>query len=445
MKIKSKLVIIILAILVLLGIFAVLSLNSNENNDVPLVDNTVNNSGIEIMNIKSVLKYYSVLGIDDSYKLELVDDIWNVVDRRNVKLDQGLTASVIRTAKFLSADSLVAENVSDLALYGLDNPSLTIVITDTENVVNKINFGKQTGTKSGYYTNVNDEDDVYIVSTVIYDTLNAGLSSIRNKTLVSIVGDVTGISIKNKESAYTILRKTTENVNANVLTEWEMVTPYLKDVNQDIFDEYVINSLDFTISEFVDDNPSDYSKYGLKNPEYYITINTVSETHNILLGNDKDANSIYIKMAGEPNVYTISKDLVEYRNYTPVYLLESYVFIRKIISTDNIVFNDGENYILKNNGSDFYVNDKKVEETSFRGTYADIVSPLISGETRGANVGKELCRFTFNYNTNTPSETVVYYEYGDMYAAASVNGDIDFYVKRSYVDNMISSVKKLAE
>lgn len=445
MKIKSKLVIIVLAILVLLCIFAILSLNSNEHNGETLVENTENEDAIKIMDVDSDLSSFSVVGINDSYTLEFADGLWNVADSFNVVLDQGLTSSVIRTAKILYADSLVGENISDLSLYGLDKPSLTIVMTDTENVINKINFGKQTGTKSGYYANINNENNIYIVSTDIYNTLNGGLSSIRNKILVDISEDVIGITIKNEKSAYTIQRKTAENVNANSLTEWEMVTPYLKDVNQDIFEENIIKSLDFTISEFVDDNPSDYSKYGLKKPKYYITVNTISKTYNILLGNDKDANSIYIKMAEEPNVYTISKNLVEYRDYTPVYLLESYVFIRKIICTDSIVFNNGENYTLKINDSDFYVNDKKVDETSFRSTFADIVSPLISGETDGDKVGRELCRFTFNYNTNTPSETVVYYEYGDMYAAASVNGNIDFYVKRSYVDNMIASVKKLAE
>lgn len=445
MRIKSKLVIIVLAILVLLGVFVALSINSNDLNDGTSVENNENDTGIEIMNVESDLQTFSVYGIDESYKLDYTEGIWNVADSFNVKLNQGLVASVTRTAKFLYADSLVAENISDLSIYGMDNPSLTIVMTDTENNVNKISFGIQTGTKSGYYTTVNDEDDIYIVSTDIYNSLNGGLSSIRNKTIVNLTEEVTGITINNEKSAFTIQTKTSENVNANDLTDWEMVTPYLKDVNQSIFEEKIINILNFTISEFVDDNPSDYSKYGLENPKYFITINTASETYNVLLGNDKDAGSIYMKMADEPNVYAISKDLVEYRDYTPVYLLESYVFIRKIIATDNIVFNVGENYVLKVNDPDFYVNDKKVDETLFRSTFETIISPVISGEADASRVGKELCRFTFNYNTNTPAETVVYYEYGDMYAAASVNGDIDFYVKRSFVDNMINAVKKLAE
>jgi len=164
-----------------------------------------------------------------------------------------------------------------------------------------------------------------------------------------------------------------------------------------------------------------------------------------LLGNDKDGSSVYIKTDNEPNVYSISKEKVKYRDFEPVYLLDSYVFIKKLISVDNVVFNAGETYVLKTSDADFYINNKRVEEALFRSAYESIITPLVSGEVNGGTVGKELCRFTFNYNTNTPSETVVYYEYGNMYAAASVNGNVDFYVKRSYVDNMINAVKKLAE
>ena len=43
-------------------------------------------------------------------------------------------------------------------------------------------------------------------------------------------------------------------------------------------------SKDFTIYDFVDDNPSDYSKYGLDNPKYKISL-TTNRTWNIHLGN----------------------------------------------------------------------------------------------------------------------------------------------------------------
>lgn len=443
MRIKSKLVIMFAVILILSGLLMYLSFNSNKPSK-EIVDSG-ELDGVKILNIENDLISFSVNGAHTNYELVYVNGVWTASNTKNVKLNQSAVKSVVSYAKNLYAESLVAENSADLSAFGLDVPALVVSMTDTENNVIKVNFGMQTGTGSGYYTTINDQDDVYIVSSDVYDEFNGGLSMFRNRTIVNIEGDVNEVTIINDTSNFTIRTKTTENVNANNMTRWEMVTPYLMDVNQSIFEGKVINAFDFTISEFVDDNPSDYGEYGLDNPRYKIIIKTSSNYYEALLGNDKDGSLIYIKFNNEPNVYAIKKDIIKYKDYTPFYLLDGYVFIRKIIAVDSIVFVSDKTYNLKINDPYFYVNEKEVDETLFRNTYQDIISPKISGEVDSAKVGKELCRFTFNYNTNTPSETVVYYEYGDMYAAASVNGNIDFYVKRSYVDNMIESVKILAE
>ena len=93
---------------------------------------------------------------------------------------------------------------------------------------------------------------------------------------------------------------------------------------------------------------------------------------------------------------------------------------------------------------DYYIDGKNVDENDFKDTYKKIILPVILGEVKDA-IGTEICSFTFNFNTDTPSETLVFYEYGELYAAAKVNGKTEFYVKRSSVDDMIKSINKLAE
>ena len=86
----------------------------------------------------------------------------------------------------------------------------------------------------------------------------------------------------------------------------------------------------------------------------------------------------------------------------------------------------------------------EANEEKFRDMYNKIILPSILGEVNG-NIGTEMCSFQFSYNTGTPSETLVFYEYGELYAAAKVNGRVDFYVKRSSVNDMMSAINKLAE
>ena len=103
-----------------------------------------------------------------------------------------------------------------------------------------------------------------------------------------------------------------------------------------------------------------------------------------------------------------------------------------------------ETHTLKAVEPTFYVDGKKVNETAFRDAYTKIISPTILGEVSG-NVGTQLCSLTFNYNTDTSSETIVFYEYRDLYAAVAIDGRTQFYVNRSSVKDMMNAINKLSE
>lgn len=443
MKIRTNILVIVLVILVLLAAILALSLSSeNEPGNVAQPETVTT---VEVLNIASYVQNYSVTTPDSYYKIVMEEGYWNVENIENIKLDQAVVNTMISKVRNLCADSIVEENAANLAKYGLDNPSVVVEVNDEDNNTYNIHFGAQTSTKSGYYATLNDENDVYIVSTADYNMLCSGVNSLRNKQVVAISEDVYSVYIKNPKTSIAIQPKMTADPNSNNLSAWEMIEPYHKDVNEYIFEEKVLNSFDFTVDEFVDDNPTDYSAYGLDNPKYAIIINTTRHSYKILLGKEKDGTFIYMKTSDKPNVYAISKEKVAYRDFTPVYLLDSLVFSRNLISVESIVFNSDSLYTLKPDGTKFYLNNKKVDEDLFRETFLTLISSTIAGEADGRKVGKELCNFTFNYNTNTPSETVAFYEYGDMYAAAKVNGETEFYVKRSFVNNMINSVKRLAE
>ena len=281
--------------------------------------------------------------------------------------------------------------------------------------------------------------------------LCGGLNSFRNRSLITVNSDdLYSITIANKGNIVTVRPKLTNNINAHSSTIWEMTAPYLKDVNQYVFESKVVKSLDFTIYDFVDDNPSDYGKYGLDNPEY--TIEVVAKTTNtILLGksffseDDPDTKLIYMQIKGLPNVFSIKEEQVAYKDIKPVDLLDGLVFSRILSCVDTIHYKNSDiSHVLKVTETNFYVDGKSVSEDDFRDTYNKIILPIILGEVKDA-VGNELCSFKFNFNTDTPSETLAFYEYGELYAAVKVNGRIEFYVKRSSVDDMIESINNLAK
>ena len=447
MKIKKNVIIIISVIVLLIVAMVALTLFANKN-EVPenaSVQNEFTEDNLtQILNVQNPVKAFSVTDSSSSYNVVYEGGTWYSPENANVFFDQGYVENLFNTACTLSA-VLIEENTTDLIKYGLDNPSSVFEFKDESGNTYSVKFGIQTPTKSGYYSALNDEKNVYVVSADNYNLLCGGINSLRNKNLISInPDDVYGVTIKKESGVITILPKTENNPNAHSSTVWEMTSPYKRDVNQYIFEENVIKALDFTVADYIDDNPSDYSIYGLDTPKCTVVVDTYKGSYKILFGNNKDGESLYMQVSGLPNVYTIKKDSVKYIDYTPIYLMDSLVFSRMINCVDSIDFNAGSSYTLKIDGTNFYMNGNSVDENLFREAYRALIASVISGEVV-EKAGNELCRFTFNYNTNTPSETVVFYEYGQLYAAVKVNGSMEFYVKRSYVDDMINAVNKLTE
>lgn len=444
MKIKINILVILIVIILLLG--AVVALMYIPEKSTEFTDDKIpEKNTVEILNIDDNLKTYNHTVGEDGYSIAYSNGRWNVMDNENIVLDNSSVYKMLSIISKLTTYTVVEENASDLSKYGVENPLDLIEVTDMNGNIYTLKIGTQTATESGYYAVVNNDRMVFILSGEDYNILCGGVNALRDKEVVAINGDVYSITITNPETTMTIQPKTTTNVNASNLSKWEMISPYKKDVNEYIFTENVIKALDFTIYDFVDDNPTDYNVYGLKNPEYTIEIVTTSDSYKILLGYKAEGNKIYMKTADAPNVYLISADAVKYRDFTPVYLLDSLAFSRNISAVEIINFKSDRTYEMKIESNSFFIDDKKTDEEQFRETYLAFISSVISGEIIKDKVGMEICRYTFEYNTNTPSETVIFYEYGDMYSAVSINGVTEFYVKRSYVDDMINAVKKLAE
>ena len=444
MKLKANIFIILIIIALLLFAVFILLFNPMESNNKNS-ESVIEKTPVGVLDINTELKEYNYTSGDKSYKIVYADGSWSVNGKKNIKLESSAVYNMIYTISNLKTNTVVEENATDLSKYGLLNPAATVVIIDVNETIYSVKIGFQTSTQSGYYAVINDETKVFVLSTEDYDILCGGIDSLRKKNIISINGDIYSITISNPKTKMTISPKTTSNVNASSFSKWEMIIPYHKDVNEYIFEENVINALDFTVIDFVDDNPVNYTDYGLDIPKYTIELNTTKTSYKILLGNTVDGNKIYMKLSDEPNIYTISKDSVKYRDFTPVYLLDSLVFSRNISAVERIVFKHDSIFEMNIKDDKFSVNGLEVDEELFRGTYLTFISSIISGEADKDKIGNEICRYTFNYNTGTPSETVIFYEYEEMYSAVSINGVTEFYVKRSYVNDMIESIKNLAE
>lgn len=440
---KKRVIILAVSLVVLGAVFALLAFLSGDGESDDTTEWEDGSKSVSFMNFESDVVSYSVDNGLGSFTLEKSDGRWSVSDVENVELNQNYVTVTVAKACFLYADSLVEENSSNLSAYGLDTPTAVVTLKSADGKQQSIEFGIKTVTSAGYYAVLKGSCDVYIVDTESAERLFGNINTFRNRTLYNInADDVISFSLISDKYNINIAKRTKDSPNQSNLSSWVMQTPYNKSLNGNIFEQNVLQALDFTVVDFVEDNPLDYSKYGLNPPKYTVSVATENTSFTLYLGFESSGN-VYARVKDTPNVYTVSSDSVKYKDFTPVYLLESLVFARNLSAVDSVEFVSDTTYFFSKKDGNFTLNGKTVDESDFRKFFETLISPIIFGEADKEKIGNKICSFTFNYNTNTPSETVVYYEYGDMYAAAEVNGKIDFYVKRNFADNMLKSAKNI--
>lgn len=153
--------------------------------------------------------------------------------------------------------------------------------------------------------------------------------------------DIESIEVTNSNGGYTMLRThkaekqseqttTSETAPASTGTDTADVNKYtIKDLENVKLDDSLIsnvptNAAALKAQKIIDENPSDFSKYGLDNPKATVSIKfdgSASKTIKLLVGNDTPAGDIYVKLSDSNTVYSVSSSFVKAYTYEKEYFV----------------------------------------------------------------------------------------------------------------------------
>ncbi|HHW31170.1 MAG TPA: DUF4340 domain-containing protein [Clostridiaceae bacterium] len=341
---------------------------------------------------------------------EKVDDketkYWKLVSPDNLRVSRDTLNSIAINFSSLVANKIVEEEAQDLSIYGLDNP-VTVTIKMDDGSVYSIQIGDETPTGSGYYAKEKDSNKVYTISSYTGGKIKVSKKDIREKQLFKEEKD---------DIKYFSLERNGQQVFSSSKTEedtWVMTYP----IKGNTYYETVVTMVDAVINtsviDFVEENPSDFSKYGLDNPRYVFEYQSSKGTTRLLLGNEKvKGKEIYAKLENNNEVYTISMDSFGFIDKPLKEIVEVFAYIVNINDVNKIeVEMDGQvtTSVLETNEEDrskdkFYVNgkDASMEDSSgrqvFRKYYQALIGVTLSEvDPEGDPSGKE-AEITFTYH-----------------------------------------------
>lgn len=460
MKKFRNIILAVVVLVILVGAYVLLSNTSKENE----ISESQSENQKELSDVsKDKITKIILKSAEDEIMIERKNEQWILSEQESIELDQTKADDLAYSFAMLSADRIVEEEPRDLEKYGL-NPSAVIakaILDDGSEI--EYYLGNMTPERNTYYFMRKDDSKVYTIWKNHGSNFSLSVNDLRNKKLTAINSQELKYLFVQQEGKpiIEISSNTDENLNAYGWGLWIMEQPYnhTYTVESGPFIEILEKGFNYTIKEFIEDNPSNFSMYGLDHPRAEIKLQDVNNTLHLLIGSNKDEESVYFKTKDDDGVYTIdSSQLQPLFDMEPFDLIDRFVYIADIKTVDAIkVEAEGKVYNMSlsrtgkesENGDEeeiinlFTVDGKEVDDEAFRDYYQSLIGIIFDAEMdKDMNDKDSEVSTTFTLNTG---ETIVidYVSYNKDFYAVFRDGTSDFVVSKKKVNNMLDTLEKL--
>ena len=146
------------------------------------------------------------------------DGNWTITAPETLSADQDSVRSLVSTVTSLSSDRLIEENPEDLNLYGLNSPSVELVIGQKEGGDKKLLVGEETPTGSYYFVKLDGDPRVFTMASWNKTSIDKSVWDLRDKRLLTFDSDkLTRLELRAKNQ--------TIEIGKNAQNEWQILQP----------------------------------------------------------------------------------------------------------------------------------------------------------------------------------------------------------------------------
>lgn len=418
-------------------------------------ENTNNNSDETVYtiiseNADSIANIEVTTGEETIKAVNLGETIWTINDMSINDIDSSKAYSLAGTISTLTSKNKIEENPSDLAQYGLANPSTTVKITMKDGKEQSLFIGDSSPVTGEYFVIKEGDNTVYSIYPYKVSTLRQPLSYYQEFNRFSVnIDDICGINIARIDETINI--ELIDNVDNELGNVWNMTIPYESMAN----DDYIDNKILEPIQNIVLDSPLNDADGGFSETSTILTLtvkpydNSSGEygdiyTEKIIVGKTS-GDKTYVKYKG--NIFAVSNENIQFVNessFNIVSKLQALVDITKV-SEVTVEYED-ERHILsvahKGSNFDFKLDGEDTDNTAAQQMYQDIISLSVDYVYKGETTGDTVLKLLYKGIGNNSDTVVEFKEINNLNCALIKNGKTEFTIKKSKLTDLISEFKE---
>lgn len=394
------------------------------------------------------------------------ETIWVITNPYPVELNQSRIMKLVESFSTLTADKVVEDQPRNLSKYGLDTPLAigTAYLKDGTRVT--LHLGSKAADGASWYLMKEGDSKVYAVANHYGQLLTSSLSDFRRKDLPVINPDVVTylkISADNREEIEIINRESLpEGQYSYGINSYYFTKPYkrIRGVEDSKIHEILNNLNGLIIEEFIDDQPTDYNKYGLDNPRLQLLVKDEDRiVLDLAFGNSLGDGTVYFKSGDSDGVNLMDESAIEFLNFEPFEIADKYAMFINMEDLGKIILKAGarehtlsitrttsESEANGQLAESYFLDGKNVDEQPFKELYQSMAGITIDDKLLHRAKGIPELKISYyptkgEYN----AYTLEFYPYDREFYSLVLDGEMEseFLVYRSQLNWILDSLDYL--
>lgn len=232
-----------------------------------------------------------------------VDGEWRVVEPVEAKADEAEVSGVTSALAGLENVRVVEEAPSDLAQFGLANPTVEIGFrAEGEKTMRHLRLGDKTATQGEMYASRGGKQ-VFLVPSYVDTSLARTTFDLRDKSILAFARDkVDRLSVDGGTAPKTLEKSG---------PDWMLTSPLRAPADYGAAESLVGRLETGRMSAIVSQDASELKRFGLDKPAITVTVGTGSSQASLQVGSKADTGAYYARDASRPLVFTLESSLVD--------------------------------------------------------------------------------------------------------------------------------------
>ena len=310
--ISSVILVVLIVALIVTSLFKGKGAPETNLTPTPAIDPVVDIAEKDIAKITVENSNGTLIFTPGASKTESGDAVinWSLTSPKSSFYSETTISRKIAYYILVEAQGIITASQTNLAEYGLDKPSATILITLKTGEKKKILFGKETASSESFYAMLEGSGRICVASSI--NARAAMLSSLEFLDTAVVLNNITVAEAKQVQFArksdnanFLAISNNNASADGQTAATWQITSPIKGDADSG-YSTLLGQLVAITASAYIETAPKDLSKYGLDKPSYEFTITGDKKKIHCILGGSAGDGLLYAYSDYVDAVFTMS-------------------------------------------------------------------------------------------------------------------------------------------